>query len=300
MRWGARTSPLFFAIAAAGCTALNSAYDDAQNETGTSHGATGPSDTQDPSSSTTNASLTSGKAESSPGTTTETTDVSGTTGMSETSTTGPTVEPGCFDEYEACDAFEPDTCVQGQCRPLRRGREPWRVSCAGRAAGQPVLALGDACAHPCPGEFGGDGCPPRSVCDPFSNTPTCVPMCDAGESAPTCVAGEVCVESEDDGDEFGLCRSGCDPVSQNCLVGQACVHTGTYTCVPAGETPEFGACEFVNACAPGLACVPGTSVGCGGAAACCTWFCTLGSDECNPPLECNPFADGYGVCTLPE
>ena len=165
-----------------GCTRLNSAYSDTDGTPTTSANDDGPSP------GTTASSGSVEEAEASASTTGHETPPPATdTGIGETD--GPAA---CLDIFADCDAFEVDTCPEGQrCRPwsdgIRRG-----VGCVATPRLTQPLAVGDACAHLCGPGYGVDECPPRSICDPTAEAPTCVPLCGPGAS---CLQG-ICEESE--------------------------------------------------------------------------------------------------------
>ncbi|MDC0670131.1 hypothetical protein [Nannocystis radixulma] len=107
----------------------------------------------------------------------------------------------------------------------------------------------------------------------------------------------------------------CDPVVQDCSPGETCSFFGSgFGCWDTIEEPRalFEACEFANACEPGLACVvsevatecPPDSSGC------CTPYCDLdGPDlcpgtgrQCVPffsPGEAPPGLKHLGICGFP-
>lgn len=117
---------------------------------------------------------------------------------------------------------------------------------------------------------------------------------------------------------FCWCETSCDPLAQDCPRGQACTDGGElFMCVPdaSGDTGAYGdACEFINACDPGLACVPPESVpGCSSGVGCCSPFCdatqpntcpgAAEGQECvpwYPPGDAPPGLENVGVCAVPE
>ena len=110
----------------------------------------------------------------------------------------------------------------------------------------------------------------------------------------------------------------CDPLSQDCPEGEACYdEPNGFFCSPDASGPDQGgfadACEFLNACDPGLFCASAESVpGCAGSVGCCSEYCDHTDPEAaceGQGQECTPFFEegsvlpGYedvGVCILPQ
>jgi hypothetical protein len=226
----------------------------------------------------------------------------GSTGHGQTGTTG---DPSCPIVHDPCDAFAEETCDEGICRPFGYDGEFVGVACVEQAgAGQP-LSIGDSCAHACGDAWGEDGCPARSVCDPFSDNPTCIPLCSGDFPDYNCEVGTTCEVHDTPAGSFGLCRAECDLLLQDCPKGQTCIPgdiNGTPSCVPvAGEGEQDDPCKFVNVCAPGFVCIPDEFVDCGSGGGCCTAICDLEEvDElCDGGLSCEPLVDGAGACQVP-
>ncbi len=84
-------------------------------------------------------------------------------------------------------------------------------------------------------------------------------------------------------------EEGCD------LVGSEAI------CVPDESGRDgglFDACEFTNACDPGLVCTGASQVGCESSARCCTPWCDLQAPDCPGELVCTPAFDSSGAPEL--
>ena len=206
---------------------------------------------------------------------------------------------------EPCDAFAEDSCgAAGECRPYGFDGEFAGVACVEQPPAAQPLALGDTCSHTCPDFWGEDACPPRSICDPFSDAPTCVPLCGGSFPDYDCDEGMACEVHNVPSDSFGICRPECNLLLQDCPKGQTCVpdpKSGAPTCYPAPvDGPQQGEpCEFINACAVGYVCVPPGVADCDTGIGCCTALCEVDEDECTDGLVCDPFAAGAGACQVP-
>jgi len=185
----------------------------------------------------------------------------------------------------------------------------------------------------------GDDCLSNTECDigtQCNDEGFCAPHCDT-ESGLFCDPGVACipldeysglglcevegfggdgggdgggVESCDDPSAVlvdGQCLLLCDPLIQDCDVGDACLASPDldFVCVPQGEGQQGDACEYINGCEPGLACVAAEGFPMPGG---CTPFCDLGDPLCPDALECVAFyAEGeetpgnadVGLCVTP-
>lgn len=127
----------------------------------------------------------------------------------------------------------------------------------------------------------------------------CHRLCEQGV-APGCPMGSACVN----GDGFAqICVASCEPMLQNCPVGQECVipSSNVPVCAPdiSGAGGEAGdVCEFVNGCDPGNQCDQKHSVPDCAGDSCCTPFCDFGIPEpiCPAGQKCLLF---YPVGTAP-
>ncbi|MGH1344569.1 MAG: ribulose phosphate epimerase [Nannocystales bacterium] len=240
-------------------------------------------------------------------------------------------EPGCAflgcgetddnREVFGCDLWGQD-CPSGEkCMPWANDGGPsWngsRCSPVDASPGQP----GDPCMVEGSGVSGVDSCDVGSMCWNVDeeNAGTCVSLCQGSPENTLCDnPADVCIVANDGA--LPLCLPQCDPLL-GCADGEGCYPgAGGFVCIPDASGPDLGAygdaCEYVNACDPGLFCGASTIVpGCEGSG-CCTDFCDL--DDPEPSAGCGGLAGGQecisafdegqaqpgledvGVCAIPE
>jgi hypothetical protein len=180
--------------------------------------------------------------------------------------------------------------------------------------GQP----GDACIAPEGGVSGFDDCARGVICwdvDAMGHG-TCVEMCSGSEAAPVCKGEDSVCNLTSDG-VLNLCLPSCDPLIQDCPGDDLCIPVdNTFVCVidPGDNGQVFDACEFINACDKGLACLPPPAASecdpdVGG---CCVPFCDLSQPNVMCPgvgQSCVPFFEegmapakfeNVGICAIPE
>jgi hypothetical protein len=180
---------------------------------------------------------------------------------------------------------------------------------------------GEECIVEGSGVSGVDNCDAAAMCwdvNPETNEGVCIAFCSGSEQSPVCDDPGTCCGIYNDG-VLILCLPACDPLLQDCPVGQGCyAYDWGMVCVPDASGPEGplpGApCEYANVCGPGLQCIDAQYVpGCAGAVGCCAPFCDVGAqdpycnagagEECVPLWEegeqppCKP--EHIGVCRLP-
>lgn len=207
-------------------------------------------------------------------------------------------DPDAGPSTHTCDLFE-QQCPSGQkCAPwiTDGGGSPNATHCIDVVAepagkGEPCRYLGEALGP------GGDDCDEGLVCWDLDEEGEglCIALCSGSSAQPTCEdPNDVCV-----GKDFMLCFPRCTPLDDNCPVGCGCYAANeTFGCFPdaSGEEGQQGdACDFLNACDPGLGCVGAQGVdGCPlGGLGCCTSYCELGVGDCPAPHECVPwFSEG--------
>jgi hypothetical protein len=220
-----------------------------------------------------------------------------------------------------CDVWAQDCPVGQKCMPWANdGGNAWNATRCTEVDENPGQ-VGDECQVEGSGVSGIDTCDISSMCyyvDPETNIGQCVGFCQGSQANPVCDPGFVCSIVNDG--VLILCRPECDPLLQDCVEGAACLPAGgsdLFTCIidASGEAGATGdACEFLNACDPGLFCADAAAlVGCDGATGCCSEFCDLDAPDPNSfcsvaGTECIPYHEEgtappqythVGVCVVP-
>ncbi len=117
---------------------------------------------------------------------------------------------------------------------------------------------------------------------------------------------------------WGFCDAPCDPRELDaCKPGELCVDlSSSWSCAvdASGEEGQAGdACEFINVCDPGLACLSAdVVVGCEGSSGCCSPFCATEQPNTCPNAaqgeqcvsyyeegQAPPQLSTLGVCAVP-
>ncbi|MCY1062352.1 hypothetical protein OV142_45140 [Nannocystis sp. SCPEA4] len=182
-------------------------------------------------------------------------------------TSGPfptTTEPALPDvgTGQPCSLWDED-CPEGQkCMPAASDGSPnWDTLICVPIAPNSV-GLGEPCEHLGTGLDGLDTCGLHMMCwdvDPDTGTGTCSSFCNGPHDDPSCTDPEaICIVPADG--PLSLCHPTCDPLQPDCSPGDVCVPVhGGFVCTldASGEDGDaFDACDFVNDCDPGFACVP--------------------------------------------
>ncbi|MEM6291501.1 MAG: ribulose phosphate epimerase [Myxococcota bacterium] len=196
----------------------------------------------------------------------------------------------------SCSMWIEDCPAGEKCAPYANdGGNSWNATrCVPIAPdpGQP----GEPCTVEGPLTSGMDDCALHSMCwDIQEGQGTCRAFCIGSENYPSCAdPSEYCFISGEG--TTPLCLPTCDPLLQDCQDGFGCYATwDTYTCAPDASSGERGVgepCEFLNACAAGLACVQGESCESPG---CCMPFCSLSSPSCPEGSSCVPMFEDADV-----
>lgn len=246
-----------------------------------------------------------------------TTAIGSTTGTSggATDSTGPDVPP----EFDCDGANMPESdCPEGQkCTIEDDISDTHCVDVVENPKG-----LYEPCTILQGGEWSGfDDCDKGLVCwdvDPDTGIGQCIGFCLGPPNDLTCADPQascsICQECA-----VGLCLPGCDPLLQNCGVGETCIpdthNPEHFICVLDASGPEgqaFDPCEFSNACDPGHVCTESEMASeCDPmATGCCLPFCNTAMPECpGEGLECRPWyeegmapagLEEVGVCALPK
>jgi hypothetical protein len=200
-----------------------------------------------------------------------------------------------------CDVWAQDCPVGQKCMPWANdGGNSWNATKCTEVADNPGQ-VGDECMVEGSGVSGIDTCDISSMCyyvDPETNVGICVGFCQGSQANPVCDPGFVCSIVNDG--VLILCRPECDPLLQDCVEGAACLPAGgtdLFTCIidASGEMGAQGdACEYLNACDPGLFCANADAVpNCDVATGCCSEFCDL--DDPDP----NSFCSAAGTECVP-
>ncbi len=215
-----------------------------------------------------------------------------------------------------CDVWHQD-CPEGSKCSARadHGYDIWNDTVCSEVAPDPHKP-GEPCKVEDSAVSGIDDCELGAMCwnvDPDTLIGTCVGLCDGSPRAPTCAEPNTTCFIAGEG-SLNLCLPSCDPLASDCPEGQVCVdgNGGSFNCINGIPGAAGAACEFANACDPGLACINGTLVpGCDPAANnCCSPYCSLAAptcpdlnQTCTPWFEPDQAPEGYqdvGVCRLPQ
>jgi hypothetical protein len=261
----------------------------------------------------------SGEAPTTTGATTETSEEPGTSeAPTSTSTTEPSSSGGM------CSIFDQD-CPSGEkCTAYAPPGTfiPHGIKCV------PLPANPRGHDEPCsvgPEGLGDDDCDIGSVCLDldYDGTGFCLPYCTGDSQNPMCGGNDRTCVKLFFGYDFGNCFKQCDPLLQDCPLGEGCYmdaikvgNTG-FVCLPVvqeGKDKVFGDnCIGWSSCEPGYACVYEEFVpGCNGL--CCTPWCDIseGDGPCqdvDPIMSCVPWypeqqappgLENVGVCGIPQ
>ena len=189
-----------------------------------------------------------------------------------------------------------EECPEGEkCMPYANdGGSAWnamRCSPLAPDPGQP----GEPCTVDSSEVSGVDDCALHSVCwdvDPETLEGTCRAMCLGSETTPACAAVDEFCTGNGEG-TLNLCLPICDPIAQDCGVGDACypVHD-FYACAPDASGDgggSFESCAYINGCDPGFACASVPL--CGDVPGCCVPFCALSDPTCPDGTTCVAWLD---------
>jgi hypothetical protein len=241
------------------------------------------------------------------------------TGELDTTTGGPgcaSTSPGTVGE---CDPYAQD-CPAGQkCLPW--ADDGGASANSTRCSPVPVAAAqyGEDCVVAGSGVSGQDSCDGGLVCslvDTVTLEGTCRELCKCGPNEGQCFEAPAACGIFNGG-ALPVCLPHCDPLASICSAVEICIPTRlTDFPVCAGDASgtagvALDVCAFVNACDPGLWCLPAAQVpGCTGDA-CCTPVCDLTAPDCAavagtgcepwyPAGEApEPALERLGVCRAP-
>lgn len=179
-----------------------------------------------------------------------------------------------------------------------------------KGLGEPCTVTGDA-------QSGIDDCGLAMLCWNVDDQGhgTCIGLCNEDNGEFTCQdPAATCTGLTCQSCAVSLCLAACNPLLHQCAEGEVCIpDNNTFLCVPdaSGTGGQVhGACEFVNACDDGLACVDAVKAAseCDDQVqGCCEPYCDLDQPDC-PAMgqTCTPwFTDDpppglekLGVCLL--
>lgn len=310
------TSVLLLACGPAPATTDPTTTDTGATGTSSGPGTTSMSPTPNPTEAQGSSTTSSG---STTGTHAESSDSDSTCGFICDDTEAPCqLAPGLDGQLRCveCDPWAQD-CPKGQkCTAWASdGGAAWDANRCVEVATDPHKP-GEPCTVEGSAVSGIDDCELASMCwnvDPDTLTGTCVALCEGSPRDPTCPEPNTLCRVSGSG-VLNVCLPTCNPLAVDCPQGQVCVDSGfgPFTCVFGSPGPVGAPCEFVNACDPGLACIPSELVpGCDlGSASCCSPYCSLaapacpdGDEVCQPWFEQGQAPAGYedvGVCALPN
>jgi hypothetical protein len=222
-------------------------------------------------------------------------------------------------DTERCDQWKQD-CPEGQkCNAWSGDGDYWQESlkCVD------VVRDPDGLYEPCEvfgsAVSGEDSCDVGMICWGVEDgMGMCLGFCTGRPDAPDCADPMATCQVTADG-IVTLCLPSCDPLLQDCDVGDVCLpnpaNTLEFMCVldaSGDEGQVFDPCEYANACDAGLCCMlPDLASECDPrAAGCCVPFCDTSlantcpgqGQECLPWYEDGEALQGFenvGVCRLP-
>lgn len=237
------------------------------------------------------------------------------TGATDTPTEATGDETGGDQE---CDPINQDCPEGSKCTTYgKKAGDAWNANKCVPETGKGQY--GDPCSVEGPDMFTGiDNCGKGLIClsvDDNNMNGACVEYCTPELTCPNTSNGNgICFADANEG-TLPLCLTLCDPLLQDCPGQGACYGDNTgmppffcFTPDPKDGGMDGGACDFLNACLPGLTCADqATQEGCvTDQFGCCAPFCALDEMTCTGAEECTPFFpmmypgfENVGVCALP-
>ncbi|WAS91565.1 hypothetical protein [Nannocystis punicea] len=219
----------------------------------------------------------------------------------------------CLDGASACGPWA-QNCPEGhKCAPIWDQVVPdWELECVPVPA--PAPAVGEPCLGPKGSPTGVDDCAAGAMCWPVEGEgeKTCVAHCGGSPEAPQCGADQVCASLHHG--TVTLCLQICDPLVQDCPMGQVCSPgLDGFVCVPDVSGPDgdlLDRCHDEDGCDAGFYCVEHAWEPSCQYSSCCVPFCDVGAPNCPGQASCvSPFTlveseppsgwDHVGVCVEP-
>jgi len=196
-----------------------------------------------------------------------------------------------------CDLFEQDCPLGEKCMPWGSTGGTWDATACRQVANDPQQ-VDEACTVEGSGTSGIDNCDIGLMCfdvDDKTNTGTCTALCEGSLAAPLCDdVSAVCAVFNDG--NLPICIADCHPLAQDCEDGDVCIPVNdgaNFACVATSEAVPVGeACDDVNSCAAGLACLQ-EPADCGPGWGCCRSYCDTSLGD--PDATCTAIAPGQ-VC----
>jgi len=277
---------------------------------------TGPGSTSSDDPTTSSSSGSTGSTDPTGSSSSSSTSMGSSTSAGETETGCSFIDCNTSGGTGACDPKSQD-CPRGEkCTAVSPMEgQPWGINVCVPVAGEGQV--GDPCDIQGGKYTGLDNCGVGYIClltDDEGFGGTCVEFCDENDLCP--LSGAKCVTYNDG--SLPICLSNCDPLLQDCAMGQGCYPSGgdSFVCfktsVGQGEGGQGSGCNYTNQCQPGLMCLgAASSAGCLDANGCCSPFCAIseGAGPCQAGEQCVPyFAQGMappgygdlGVCAIPD
>ena len=207
---------------------------------------------------------------------------------------------GCEDDPglplgSICNPLVQDCGGCAKCLPTWNGQAYEAATCV--ALTSDPAGYGESCSTPLLG--GVDDCDEGLICmiADAALSAECAELCTGTPGGETCeTPGNVCTVTA--GGVLPVCYEECDPLMQDCGVGNACYRLDEQAvCLPVlGNVAEGDPCVGVNQCEPGTTCMPGAY--CESGSGCCQSFCEVGGDTCPTQHFCYDvaFEADAGVC----
>ena len=220
--------------------------------------------------------------------------------------------PAGYTGAGTCDPYAQDCPAGEKCLPWADdGGTQWNATTCGPVQAVPDQ-LGDPCTATANGLGGIDSCDVGLMCWNINGgVGECIELCGCGPLTPTCPSGgAVCVITNSG--TLPVCLPSCDPLLQDCGLGQICTSTnigvgatgGTFICVPDASGLTGGAgdeCLFANSCDAGNVCLnPANVPGCASMQGCCAELCDLDNGDADCMLAGTTCQALYAPGTEPE
>lgn len=281
------------AMVSLACVARSASSGGDESTTGASTGVDDTDATATASSSSSTASTGTGASTGSDGGIDDGVDPSSTQSGSDDAASADGCGFLCAPDVSAdgtCDLWA-QACPPGEkCTPW--GPDGWWSSTRCVPIAPDPAAIGESCTMQESTVSGLDDCEGGALCwsdDVNVQEGVCMPLCQGSEAEPVCEGpAQQCMIGSDG--VPAVCLERCDPITQDCGEGSACVPIDDgFECTPDGQNePLLGEpCDPSSPgypCDPGLYCAPAAEVpGCA-AEQCCASLCDLGAAD--PDADC--------------